>query len=81
MLMESSDWQFLISTWSARDYAENRIGYHSDAFQKLVTIAENCLQTGKPSREERTRFSLLSERDNPFPDINLEYWAEIKEGE
>jgi 1,4-alpha-glucan branching enzyme len=29
-LLESSDWPFLISTWSARDYAENRAAEHFD---------------------------------------------------
>ncbi|HLB25245.1 MAG TPA: 1,4-alpha-glucan branching protein domain-containing protein, partial [Nitrospirota bacterium] len=28
LLMQSSDWQFLISTWSARDYAEMRFTEH-----------------------------------------------------
>src|SRR5690606_23073785 len=30
LLLESSDWQFLISTWSARDYAEQRVVFHWD---------------------------------------------------
>jgi 1,4-alpha-glucan branching enzyme len=36
LLLESSDWPFLISTWSARDYAENRAAEH---FERALTLA------------------------------------------
>ena len=74
LLLESSDWQFLISTWSARDYAENRIGFHNDAFIQLARFAFRMLSGEELSEEEHTRYILLSEQDNPFPEINLEYW-------
>jgi 1,4-alpha-glucan branching enzyme len=35
-LLESSDWPFLISTWSARDYAEHRAAEH---FERALTLA------------------------------------------
>ncbi|MGZ5440026.1 MAG: 1,4-alpha-glucan branching protein domain-containing protein, partial [Candidatus Aminicenantales bacterium] len=35
-LLESSDWPFLISTWSARDYAELRAAEH---FERALTLA------------------------------------------
>jgi 1,4-alpha-glucan branching enzyme len=35
-LLESSDWPFLISTWTARDYAENRAAEHFERAQKLL---------------------------------------------
>jgi 1,4-alpha-glucan branching enzyme len=35
-LLESSDWPFLISTWSARDYAENRAAEH---YERALTLA------------------------------------------
>lgn len=74
LLLESSDWQFLISTWSARDYAENRILFHYDAFDKLAGYSEKLLDGQKLTHEERTRFSLLAEQDNPFPDLKLDFW-------
>jgi 1,4-alpha-glucan branching enzyme len=35
-LLESSDWPFLISTWSAKDYAQNRAAEH---FERAETLA------------------------------------------
>jgi 1,4-alpha-glucan branching enzyme len=35
-LLESSDWPFLISTWTARDYAENRAAEHFERAEKLL---------------------------------------------
>lgn len=43
MLLEASDWQFLISTWSARDYAEMRVAEHLEAFERLAAIARERL--------------------------------------
>ena len=37
-LLESSDWQFLISTFSARDYAELRLTMHNDDFRRLAAM-------------------------------------------
>ncbi len=42
-LLESSDWPFLISTWSARDYAENRAAEH---FERALTLA-GWLEAGR----------------------------------
>ncbi len=74
LLLESSDWQFLISTWSARDYAESRMSFHYDAFTRLANSVERALDGEKPTPEEHTRFVLLSEQDNPFPELKLEFW-------
>lgn len=35
-LLESSDWPFLISTWTARDYAENRVAEHFERAKTLI---------------------------------------------
>ena len=36
LLLESSDWQFLITTKSARDYAEKRFNTHLEQFRALL---------------------------------------------
>ncbi len=38
LLLESSDWQFLITTGAARDYAEIRFLTHNDQFNEIKTI-------------------------------------------
>jgi len=79
LLLEASDWQFLISTWSARDYADNRISFHFDAFNKLTGIVEKMLEGGQISEEDATFYSLLYEQDSPFPNLKVEYWLEKTE--
>ena len=39
LLLESSDWQFLITTGAARDSAERRVAEHSAEFKRLAEMA------------------------------------------
>ena len=41
LLLQSSDWQFLISTWSAKDYAELRLALHAGDFNRLAAMVES----------------------------------------
>jgi len=52
LLLESSDWQFLISTFAARDYAELRVDRHAGDFTAMADMAGKILQGGEPSNEE-----------------------------
>jgi 1,4-alpha-glucan branching enzyme len=71
LLLESSDWQFLITTWSARDYAENRIALHYDSFIRLYNMANNY-GSGKTIEEGEWHFlGTLEEADAIFKDIDL----------
>lgn len=40
MLMQSSDWPFLITTGQAADYARSRFAEHKDRLEKVLTAAE-----------------------------------------
>ncbi|MFX9169443.1 DUF1957 domain-containing protein, partial [Acinetobacter baumannii] len=51
VLAEASDWQFLISTWSARDYSEIRIQDHIDRFNRLADLADS-VHAGHPMSQE-----------------------------
>src|SRR5258705_7027402 len=39
LLLQSSDWQFLITTGAARDYAERRVAEHYAEFKRLSEMA------------------------------------------
>lgn len=47
LLLQSSDWPFLIENGAARDYAEARIVKHHECLWRLVTIAEKKRRTPK----------------------------------
>ncbi len=77
LLLESSDWPFLISTWSARDYAELRVSGHVDDFQRLADMAEKLGSEGKIKKEDKKFLALCEERDKIFPDLDYRWWAEV----
>jgi 1,4-alpha-glucan branching enzyme len=67
LLAQSSDWQFIISTGAAADYAEKRFTEHCTDAETLVGAmidgSEGAIQAGQRRAEEMAR------RDDLFPDI------------
>lgn len=77
LLLESSDWPFLISTWSARDYAELRISGHVEDFRRLADMVEKMGSSGKISPADAEFLTLCEERDRIFPDLDYRWWAGV----
>lgn len=77
LLLQSSDWQFIIHTEQARDYAEMRFTNHESDFNSLCEIAENLLGTGKwqLKKAEKAFLETCEARDNIFPELELEWWG------
>jgi 1,4-alpha-glucan branching enzyme len=75
LLLESSDWQFLITTGAARDYAELRFHTHNDQFNDVKSIWQAFDYTGAISPEQEERLAAIEERDSIFPDIDPDFWA------
>ncbi|MGB9561406.1 MAG: 1,4-alpha-glucan branching protein domain-containing protein, partial [bacterium] len=75
LLLESSDWQFLISTWSARDYAEQRISIHYESFNELISVAETYLKERTISDHMWERVIFYEKRDPIFPDLDPLLWS------
>ncbi|MDQ3221975.1 MAG: DUF1957 domain-containing protein [Gemmatimonadota bacterium] len=67
LLAQSSDWQFIISTGAAADYAEKRFKEHCDDAERLVAALgpgrEGDLESAQRSAEE------LYRRDQVFPNV------------
>ena len=66
LLAQSSDWQFIISTGAAGDYATKRFVEHCDALAELLSVLED------PARDRQaalTRAAELAQIDGPFPDL------------
>ena len=75
LLEQSSDWQFLISTWSARDYAEARFTEHNHRFNRLAEMADKLAEGGALSEAERNYLTRVEKSDPLFPDIEPRIWA------
>ncbi len=78
LLMESSDWQFLISTIAARDYAELRCAGHINVFQQLASMADKVAGGGLLEEGERKFLEAAQKRDSCFSDIDLKLWADVE---
>ncbi len=68
LLLQSSDWPFLITTGQAREYAIQRFTRHVDRFNELA----DSLESGKP---DTTRAAEFFEIDRILPDIDYAWFA------
>jgi len=75
LLIESSDWQFLITTGAARDYGEMRFLTHNDQFLELKAMWEALEHDGSLNEHLMKRLAEIEQRDNIFPGIDPEFWA------
>jgi len=82
LLLQSSDWGFLITTGQAGDYATRRFHEHLERFGRLASALEETLPGagagasraggGAPAASDAFLAYLqeVEEADNPFPDID-----------
>ncbi|MBI2466374.1 MAG: DUF1957 domain-containing protein, partial [Candidatus Rokubacteria bacterium] len=70
LLLQASDWQFLITTWSARDYAERRFAGHYAAFTRCLELADRLAGGGALGAEEEADLARLEREDFVFPDLD-----------
>lgn len=75
LLLESSDWQFLITTGAARDYAESRFRTHSDQFNAVRALWQTFEAAGALPPEAAARLAEITARDGIFPEIDPSFWA------
>jgi 1,4-alpha-glucan branching enzyme len=70
LLLQASDWQFLITTWAARDYAERRVAEHYAEFKRLAEMAR-ALTNGEPLGVEAAEtLRRLEREDFVFPQLD-----------
>lgn len=69
LLLQSSDWPFLVSAGGARAYAVRRFSEHADRFDHLA----ESLETGVPDTIAAQRWW---QQDNVFPDVDYRWFSE-----
>lgn len=78
LLLQSSDWPFLVTTGQAKEYAIDRFKEHVERFHRLADAAE----TGRVNQGQASYARELYELDKVFPQLdyrvfaNREGWAE-----
>lgn len=73
VLLESSDWPFLMSTGQAKEYASGRFQQHLARFNHLAAAAE---RGGPLSDSDRRFLQTTAELDNPFPQVQYRDFVE-----
>jgi 1,4-alpha-glucan branching enzyme len=73
LLLQSSDWPFLITTWQAKDYATDRFREHVDRFEFIADMIEAGNIDDAKLRE-------IESIDNCFADIDYRVYLPIEEG-
>ncbi|MBW7995994.1 MAG: DUF1957 domain-containing protein [Candidatus Glassbacteria bacterium] len=74
LLLESSDWQFLISTWSARDYAEARVARHSENFDRLYEMFGRLERDGSTGDADWKFLEQCEQNDAVFDNLEPSLW-------
>lgn len=70
LLLQSSDWQFQVTTGQAREYAIHRFNQHLERFEKLA----DGLEAGRP---DRALANALYEQDKVFADIDYRSFSAL----
>jgi 1,4-alpha-glucan branching enzyme len=71
LLLQSSDWPFLVTTGQAKEYATDRFEEHLKRFNEMAEAA----LSGKVNQETLKRCKEFYELDNVFPDIDYRNFA------
>jgi 1,4-alpha-glucan branching enzyme len=66
MLLEASDWPFLMTTGQAKQYAVQRFNEHHKRFQELIEMLRS-------NNINKARVAEMEEVDNLFPDVEPDY--------
>lgn len=75
LLLQSSDWQFLITTRAARDYAERRFATHYVELKRLLDLARRGLATHTIAAEDTDFIQIMERRDRAFMNLDIQHFA------
>lgn len=74
LLLEASDWEFLYTTWQARDYAEQRFERHYRYFLKAYELAKLLNEGVTPPSHEINDLDSIARDDNIFEEVDHRLW-------
>ncbi|MBD3351012.1 MAG: DUF1957 domain-containing protein [Candidatus Lokiarchaeota archaeon] len=75
LLIEGSDWPFLLYTNQAREYANKRWHNHHQRFNKLIWALKNLDESNRLNEDELRQ---MEDIDNPWPNIDYNDFKRIK---
>ena len=75
LLVEASDWPFLVTNYAAEDYATLRLREHAEALRFLLDTIDSYLNGEGLDEEESAKLTEIAVIDRPFQEINLAHWG------
>lgn len=78
MLLQSSDWKFMITNWSTRDHAERRVTEHYNDFKRLAKMAWDYGHSRYVEQQEWTFLGDCMARNRLFQDIDPSWFANLE---
>ncbi len=73
-VLMASDWQFMITNWSTRNFAEKRVVERHEDFKRLAKMAWDYGQGRQVAEEEWTFLGYSEQREDLFEDPELEWF-------
>lgn len=74
LLMQASDWPFVIHSGGASDYGLLRFSGHASRFDRLATIAQSIAVGRTVSAVQQTEIDEADAHDVIFANVDLEWW-------
>jgi len=74
LMLQSSDWPFYLTTWTARDFVEAKFTQHHQNFIRLSQLVEHLAANGEVDFGEWNFYQDCSRKNRIFPDIELEWF-------
>jgi 1,4-alpha-glucan branching enzyme len=74
LLLQSSDWPFVIHSGGATDYGVTRFAGHATRFDRLATLANAAADGAKVNAVQKTEVDEAEAHDTVFEKIELAWW-------
>jgi 1,4-alpha-glucan branching enzyme len=75
LLLEASDWQFVISTQGAIEYSKERFAEHANFLTRLLDMAEGYDAGMGLTEEDAELLQTALVKDRPFETVDLSWWS------
>lgn len=74
LLLQASDWQFVIHTEGAVDYGFKRLALHAERFERLCNLAQDLAAGLRPDATQRAAVAEVQAHDDVFAHLDLSAW-------
>src|SRR5688500_7069899 len=74
LLLQASDWRFVVDSQGAVDYGIQRFSNHATQFDRATLMAEEAAKGMMPTPLREAELRDMDLHDSIFPEINLDWW-------